>query len=80
MAIQPPSDEKRNDWGKWRSVKPCGPQLVLERGAEHAGLDAGGPGGGVDLEHLVEAVERDRDELSEPSGGFTPHTTDDPPP
>ena len=47
--------------GEVAQREPVRPQLVLERGAEHPGLDAGRTGGGVDLEHPVEAVERDRD-------------------
>ena len=34
-------------------------ELVLERGAEHAGLDAGGPGRAIDLEDPVEARQID---------------------
>ena len=38
-----------------------GPQLVLQVRAEDASLDPGRPGSLVDLQHLVQLVERDRD-------------------
>ena len=54
VAIQPPSVEYSNDWGKWRSVRPCSAELALEIGAERASLDARRARHGVDLEHAIE--------------------------
>ena len=52
----------------------AGPQLLLEVGTEHSGLDAGGPGHVVDLEHAVELVQRYHHRRAQVVvGGDTPH-------
>src|SRR2546430_648902 len=48
--------------GEVAQREPGRAELVLEDGAEGAGLDAGRPGGGVDLEDPVEAREVDGDD------------------
>ena len=74
MAIQPPRVENRNDCGKCLQGVAAGPELVLEVGSEHAGLDAGRPGDVVDLQHLVELVEGDHHGGAQVVvGGDAPH-------
>ena len=57
------------------------PQLVFQRGAEHAALYAGRAGNVVYLQHAVESGHVYRhDAVVAPPAGVTPSTTDEPPP
>ena len=60
--------------GKWRSLRPCSRELLLEARAARAGLDPRGARDVVDLEHPVEApqVDRDRAGVAVPDRGLDP--------
>ena len=82
VAIQPPRRrvlERLREVAQGEAVLG---ELVVERRAEHPGLDPRGPRDRVDLEHPVERaeVDRHRARVASPTRGSTPPTTLVPPP
>ena len=62
VATQPPRVEWVKRVGEVAHGPAAGAQLLLEVGSEGAGLDAGQPGLGVDVQHLVQPTEVDRED------------------
>ena len=60
VAIQPPSVENSNDWGKWRRVRPVLAEPSLQPRTGRAGLDARRQRNRVDLQHTIKGLQVDR--------------------